>query len=458
MKSKNIFSFDKQGENIWSNFKFDSDKAYALFYGNHDFSELTDALVPILNNKYQKPVEIIKIANRVGNLEENIIATHSKIDELMENKETNKWLWSPSVEQLNSFFESEYFRGLTDKIIENQGDLIMDVFQNNFSSSLDDRIKVLGPPKEIVEKLVNKFNMYDFLENKGFLMPEGYRIQGRKGVLEAFDSNFKEGIFVSKNKSGAGSGCRIFNNRKEIMDSDFLGNDEKYFVKKKVDIASSPTISGCISKNGGVSVFYLTDQSLEGTEITGVEYPSKLSPNIQRQIKEMTRDIGKVLSGEGYYSFYNVDFMVTPNDEIYVAEINPRKFGSIVEYSEANEAFKKNGELSLAEIGYYSVMDSNVFLRDVQERNNLYWARNVLKAPSGTIIKNNLEGYAISAKQAFSQNANGFYHNMGQGTEICSVGKGCLGDLLLVSNNSFDVQKQVQYHSDKIRNSLGVQE
>ncbi len=460
---KKISDFVRKEENIWTNFEFDPNKAYILYSGNNDFSSFTEKLIPLLSKRYNKPTEVIKISNRIHSSDEKLLVTHPSLDEMMEDKETNKWFWYP-VEQMSNLFQSNYFQNLSENILKNQRELFLDLFTNNKipTDLLNPQIKVLAPPKQIVEKLYDKFNMYNFLESKGFPMPTGYQVKGRNQVMQAFISDFKEGIYVTKRKSSAGEGCRIFTKLEDISNSHFLSEDEDYFVKKKIEVAKSPTISGCIADNR-IEVFYLVDQILkEGTNILGVEYPSKLNPKTQNEIFEITYEIGKALREENfngipYRSFYNVDFIITPNEKIYVAEINPRKFGSLGEYVETNEYVKEKNQISIPEMGFLSLEEGNLPHVDFDNKpENFYWARRAIKVPGNFTTKKDINDYYESIKEALRNKGTAFINYLGKNTKFYSEEPCVLGCLFTSSDKYFDGSLHLSQHEEKIKKQLNI--
>jgi len=457
---KRLSDFVRKEENIWVNFKVDSNKAYVFYSGNHDFSGLTDALIPLLSKRYKKPVETIKIVGRVGPFKENIIAYNSNLDEMMEDKTTYKWFRS-ATRNLKPLFESNYFQNLSQQILDNQKELFLDVFSNNKlpKKYLSSKIKVLAPSQDLVERFYDKFEIYEFLEKQGFPMPEGYRVKGKKAAIELFKEKFNEGIFVSKKTSFGGSGCRIFNNIEDLQESDFLTENEEYFVKRKINMLSSPSMSGIVGNENEVLLLYAFDQIIKGTKADGAKFPSELSSKLRKEISDMTFEVGCLLGKECFRSFYNVDFMITPNGELYVAEMNPRKFGSIMEFFACNEALKLEGYPSLAEIGFNTITENRLGVNsfDINPK-NLYWGRQTIRLSEEVIIKNDLEGYLKDAESGFKFKGNAFYNTVPKGTKIPLEESGYLGDLLVVSNKPFDQISELNKHEKIIKERMIYQD
>jgi len=453
--------FTRREKDIWSNFEPEKDKAYVIYCGNRYFGELTEALIPRLSNIHGRPVEVIKLTNVVGPFDENIIAAYPGLDEMMQEPTRAKWFWPPHNGELKGIFQRDYVQGLMKRLIENQGMVFFDAFANTLpTEELPEGVKVMGPPSDLVRVLDNKFDMYAFLEKNGFPVPEGLIVEGRAAVIKVFKDMFSEGAYVTRAHSVSGRGCQVFGSESELEKSCFLSEDEKYSIRKKIDVVSSPTISGIIGGPDDVHVFYLVDQILaEGTKIKGVEFPSRLPQDTQEEIFRITEDIGHTLAeteGEqGFYrGFFNVDVMVAGDGRVYVAEINPKKFGSCLVYHAAYETLRPERSPSLAEMYFLSSEEERSGIhRFDRTPGNLHWARRVVKVPDGTVVKSDLEGYTEDLVECFRERIPAFTYFSGRGNK--TYGDACvLGEVCIASDKPFDGEQETSRHEELIKEQV----
>lgn len=90
---------------------------------------------------------------------------------------------------------------------------------------------------------------------------------------------------------------------------------------------------GVVCKNGSITfIDAVTEQVLyRETVYEGLLFPAFLDESYQKEIRCITIKTGKMLSESGYFGFYNVDFILAADRQIYAVEVNARLgFGAIL--------------------------------------------------------------------------------------------------------------------------------
>ncbi|MGL5020819.1 MAG: hypothetical protein ACRC5R_02165, partial [Mycoplasmatales bacterium] len=142
---------------------------------------------------------------------------------------------------------------------------------------------------------------------------------------------------------------------------------DKYMIGKEIEVDAI-----C----DGIDVFI--PGIMEHIEKTGVHsgdsmvvYPSfSLSESIKNQIIEITTKIGLGLKIKG---LYNIQFIVTPNDEIFIIEVNPRASRSVPFISKIT---KHNLSVLATKIALgQSIKENNINTTYLKEKENRYYVK-----------------------------------------------------------------------------------
>ncbi|HEX2118340.1 MAG TPA: peptide ligase PGM1-related protein [Acidimicrobiales bacterium] len=127
----------------------------------------------------------------------------------------------------------------------------------------------------------------------------------------------------------------------------FCANEESWptFVEKieaegaiveellRVEGLQSPSVQLRIGTDRSVEVLSTHDQILGGPEgqvYLGCRFPA--AADYRRAITEEARRVGDVLAGEGVVGSFGIDFLVVPDGEVYLSEINLRMGGTTHPY------------------------------------------------------------------------------------------------------------------------------
>ena len=95
----------------------------------------------------------------------------------------------------------------------------------------------------------------------------------------------------------------------------------------------SPSVQLCISAAGEVEVLSSHDQILGGPEnqvYIGCRFPAAL--RYRSAIVAEARRVGEVMAAEGVIGSFGIDFLVTPDGDVYLSEINLRMGGTTHPY------------------------------------------------------------------------------------------------------------------------------
>ncbi len=110
-------------------------------------------------------------------------------------------------------------------------------------------------------------------------------------------------------------------------------NGQELLLSEYIPHRQSFAAMGVVRRDGG-SVFIpiITEQVLyRQIAYEGLLFPAFLDEAQKDQIRQMTDKIGKMLGENGYYGFFNVDFVLAEDNQLYAVEINARwGFGTIL--------------------------------------------------------------------------------------------------------------------------------
>ncbi len=348
----------EQHSNIrFTNFFYTNGKYYFLFiselkaYGlGHFFKEaLSKALfIP------ESDIEFITIAPDV--IEQysydNLVIISKTIHK--ENKR------KPHSEFMYEISNNSYIDEVIDKILENQDELYIYMFESSSKMTLCEKkgVFLIGPNSDIVTTLSNKINLYeifsDIVPMAQYSVVTSYKdlIKYSKVQLE------NNSIFISLEKSAAGANS-IITSSIDAIEKKFSKNiDDTFLVTQFIPHVSDPTTLGVVINEDEVFVGGTADQRIEGTSFKGSTFPTKVSEKIQLEIINQTRIVGKKMAKLGYRGIFGCDFIVTEDDKVYFIETNPRKQGTTMEFCCTLKTLLPKGAPNLPELEFYAVTES----------------------------------------------------------------------------------------------------
>lgn len=192
-------------------------------------------------------------------------------------------------------------------------------------------VNILGTSAAQIEMAEDRNQFEALLESLNINRPEGSTIKTvDEGLLVANKIGYP--VLLRPSFVLGGRAMRIVNNDEELVKylttAVSLGNDyevlvDKYLQGKEVEVDAL---------SDGVEIFI--PGIMEHIEKTGVHsgdsiavYPSfSLSDEIKDEIIKITKKIGLGLKIQG---LYNIQFIVSPDNKVYIIEVNPRSSRSV---------------------------------------------------------------------------------------------------------------------------------
>ncbi len=161
-----------------------------------------------------------------------------------------------------------------------------------------------------------------------------------EGTIARFGGNE---LVVQKPRGMAGSSTHFIRSQ---TDWDELGKILGINPLVKVSpflVGDTYTVNALVNITGlycGYPMFQITgDQKYTRYEggTSGVDMSGGriFAPAVLGEIKNITQKIGEALSGDGFWGWFGVDFIVDKNDKVTVIEINPRFTASVSVFSQA---------------------------------------------------------------------------------------------------------------------------
>lgn len=429
---------------IHTNLRIDPDKSYILFAGNIRDSNTTIFLEKMLSQRYHKPVEIINILPNMPppHMDGNFIVINRELAEHIATNSGNYYLPLDHPDINKEVSESPYIKDITNKILENQPDLFINLFKNSPKMTLpqkDERIMTISPSSGLCTYFDNKLNQRVIMEQLGIPVPKGQIVKSYDELINAYKENFRESAFVTCQNGSGGNGTEKISSLDEILSSEKIKGKKQFIISELLDLASSPSTLGIIANEDEVMVSSITDQIMDGVDYKGTLYPSSAGKENIRKMKEYTENIGKYLGSKGYKGFFGIDFMVDKDDNLYFTEINPRKMGStpesILAYKTENPALPALSELE------FNAVTRGTFNQDISEYQTpeIWWGVRIIKAKKGQKTTKYFPR-SKTGKSIFQNSGDTILDHSGKDIEY--LGEGRLARTVYAINNS-------DFHSDK---------
>ena len=367
----------EQQSNIrFTNFSYTNGKYYFLFiselkaYGlGHFFKEALSKVLFIPEND----IEFITIAPDV--IEQysydNLIIISKMIHK--ENKRR------PHSEFMYEISNNSYIDEVIDKILENQDELYLYMFESSGKMTLCEKegVFLVGPDSDIVTTLNNKINLYEIFSD---IVPMAeYSVVNSYNDLIKYSKDQLENnsIFISLEKSAAGANSIIASSIEEIKEKFSKNINDTFLVTQFIPHISDPTTLGVVINEDEIFVAGIADQRIEGTSFKGSTFPTRVSEEIQLEIIKQTRIVGKKMAKLGYRGIFGCDFIVTDDNKVYFIETNPRKQGTTMEFCCTLKTQLPKGAPNLPEIEFYAVIE-NIRAPRMKEPNffktNIFWS------------------------------------------------------------------------------------
>ena len=188
----------------------------------------------------------------------------------------------------------------------------------------------------------NKPQFYNMIKEWGFSSYlTSHEILAFNNINEFYSSKkFDFPIIVKSSFGKGGKGNLVcyddndFKNCISILNSDFFSQKQEYKESvKESKLIVEPFILGCRSFNATFfckndlqeNDILISEQDIEEVFYRGNKYFPAEDLKIRNTMSDVSLLLAdKLISNLGYYGWLGIDFLITPNDEIRILEINPR--------------------------------------------------------------------------------------------------------------------------------------
>ena len=325
-------------EVLFSNISLDPAKAYFLYVGEIKAYWLNSLMKRPLERIYEREVDFISIVPDVlaRPIRDNLVVINSSSRKLL--KETGiphnvRLSGDDFAAQVSS---STFVNDLVQELLVRQESLFVNMFESMRSMDLVDgkSVRLIGPDPNLASNINNKLVQFDMVKGLGIPVPEGGGHETLESAVSAAGKMLEKGyfVFVSEEYSAAGSNSIIARSKEDIIER-FCNSESKYLVTRFIEHEYDPTVLGVVANEDQVYIASVADQNISGTQFTGSTFPTVLDDKTAREVREMTRHIGRYLGSIGYRGVFGCDYVVDHDKEVYFIEINARKQGTTLETS-----------------------------------------------------------------------------------------------------------------------------
>lgn len=290
---------------------------------------------------------------------ENVVVINPEAAQLARRQGRRAALRIPASRFAVHVSNSPYVRELVDKLVERQGELPVWMFESKPELTLLETpgVRLIGPSTTLSYRLNDKTWQYETFHSKipvvDFRVCIG--VDGLLNYTESIRPKCPDGVFVSYDYSAGGTESMITRSQEEVAKR-FTEPFGRYLVTHYTKHEHDPTVLACVANEDEVYVAGVADQRIQnGHKFRGSTYPSVLPSDVQAQLIDYTRTVGRTLAKFGYRGVYGCDYIVDGNGEILFIELNPRKQGTTMEFCCTLDQILPHGSPSLMELEYYAV-------------------------------------------------------------------------------------------------------
>lgn len=120
----------------------------------------------------------------------------------------------------------------------------------------------------------------------------------------------------------------------------------RFRVEPEYSLKSSPSVIFRLDSEGAHRLSPVSGQVLEGAEFLGNFYPSNISPQVERRIIDSSMSISRSLWEMGFRGELGYDWIVTSDNETFVAECNARVTGQTTLAAMYGEMIERHGMIA----------------------------------------------------------------------------------------------------------------
>lgn len=182
----------------------------------------------------------------------------------------------------------------------------------------------------IAEKCNNKWWQYCQFALSGILTPDTYQFHELNEVQEQFNTLIKMygRVLIKRPELSGGYQMAVLSSESDFKAYQRCIGESKddFLVSAYISHQQSFASMGIVKKSGGVfGIPVITEQVLyREVAYEGLLFPAFLNEEYKEQIQRKTKKIGEILEKNGYFGFYNVDYILGDDGKLYAIEINAR--------------------------------------------------------------------------------------------------------------------------------------
>lgn len=345
----------------FSNLVLEPDVNYFLFVGELKAYGLNHFVAKALERNFKTPFKPISIAP-------DLIATDSFDGLIVINPDAAEAsdegmtvaFRTPMAAFSSTLSSNTYIKSLVDELLDRQDHLYIWMFESRPELALgrSDRITLLGPDAKLIEGLNDKTWQYGTFSK---IVPVvDFEIccgtTALEQALKEMGGKSEHGMFVSASHSAGGAQSLVCTCPEDALER-FTCPETHYLVSGYMPHKYDPTVLACVGNEDEVYVAGVADMNIvDGNKFRGSTYPSVLSKEVQKDLRDYTAAIGRKLGKLGFRGIYGCDYIVTEEEDIYFIEVNPRKQGTTMEFCCALEQQLPVGAPSLFDMECHAVL------------------------------------------------------------------------------------------------------
>jgi hypothetical protein len=335
--------------------------------------------------------------------------------------------------------------------------IALNTYFNSQSSALLKKMGflVLGPDSELVREYSSKINAYDLAKKIDIPVLDGSITNSLEEAVELFANkkDWEKGAFVTSERGSGGNSAKHIESLEELKEFRFA---PPLLLTKWVTKESSPNSQVLVGRDESL---YLgaTDQIIvNGVEYFGNIFPSHLEQTTQDKIRRYSLKLANEMRKSGYRGFTGFDWIVTPENDIYFGEINPRKNRSSSMLVSALEQNKPRDIYSITELEALATLNEgwdNV--REWQPKEGINWGMRLFKTWGHARVKRDiLPEYEDSTIMQEEDKASSVLNFPQAGTYLEKFpGKHDLARIIAVGNSRREVELQIDQRRKEVINS-----
>ncbi len=347
---------------FFSDLKLNPDVHYFLYVGEIKTDCLNQFVRETLSKIHGRPFDFISILPDVleSYPHKNTLVINPMARELYRNKGRKVSFRIAPRTFASLVSASSTINDLVQQLLDRQGHVFIHVFESvpELTLALIPGVRILGPSGHIANIWNNKVYQLQVLRGVAPLIDyhvcqdAAHMLETARGLWE----EWRHGIFVSQPYSAAGVNSFLASSQEELEAK--AGHLKgKFFISRYVPHVDDPTVLGVVANASDVFIGAIADQEIQdGNKFRGSTFPSKLSANVQHELREITRRIGRLMGRSGYRGIFGCDYIVDDQDRIFFVEINARKQGTTMEMCCTLENALSLETPGLLELEYHAVM------------------------------------------------------------------------------------------------------